>query len=104
MRAFFLLLFSTSLISSILAESPWALEFDPQYGLSVRYEDVPIIRRSTLAIVSPDWNPVLFHQAELEQEIEKLESNTGPAILVRCVNKFFSVEYQIEALSDREFR
>lgn len=82
--------------------SPWKMEFHPYSGLQLAYHNVPVIRKSTLAIVSPGWNPVLYHQPNIPQEVEALENGNGQR--VRGENEIFAAAYHFEALDGNRFR
>jgi hexosaminidase len=85
------------------ASSPWSVGFDPRYGLSLRYDGIPIIRQSTLYIVSPDWTPVLYNQEQLPQQVERFAGRGGPGLTIRGENEVFSARYRMEALDETRF-
>lgn len=84
-------------------ESPWRLSFDARSGLSVHYEGVPVIRQSTLAIVSPGWTPVLYNQQHVAPEVEPFDGTGGPGLRVRGENDVFAATYELEALEENRF-
>src|SRR5690625_1172821 len=61
MRFLIFLLFPIFSLSLLSGASPWTVDYDPRDGLFLEYEEVPVIRRSTLAVVSPGWEAVLYH-------------------------------------------
>src|SRR5690625_2176636 len=102
MRFLIFLLFPIFSLSFLSGASPWTVDYDPRYVLFLEYEEVPVIRRSTLAVVSPGWETVYYHQADQSLEVEEIErgfSVTGENEVFVGQHRFRSEEHTSELQS-----
>lgn len=83
-------------------KSPWSFEFSPSRGFSLAYDEIPVIRQSTLYVVEPGWTGVRYNQEQTDHEIDR--DAAGRVLSVEGENDTFASRYRFEAVDDTTFR
>lgn len=67
-------------------------------GLSLRYKGVPVIRRSSLYVVSPGWTKLIFGQHLVKQQMTSEDVPGGKVAKVSMTNDVFAATYTVTML------
>lgn len=99
-RLTFLISFLLPAICSIANAAPWSVNFTGANGISLSYNGVPIIFKSTLYVMKPGWTGGLYNQRTDKQEVQKKPDG---ALHVSGSSDYFHAEYELRALDAQTF-
>lgn len=71
-------------------------------GVSLKYKDVTIIRKSSLYVVSPGWTRLLFGHHQAEHKITCEDIPDGKVVRISMGNEFFSATYHVTMKDSNE--
>ncbi|QDU33680.1 O-GlcNAcase precursor [Poriferisphaera corsica] len=79
----------------------WAIDFNQKSGLSVSYDGVPVIWKSSLYVVKPGWLGTLYGEGAHKTTIERLDSNGKQVVKAVGKSDAFTAEYTMTVVDAR---
>lgn len=102
-KAVFMAVFCLVFYGNVQAapSSPWDFKFTGRNGISLSYQGVPIILKSTLYAFKPRWTGHLYNQITEKQEVRKDSDNSW---LVTASSSSFAAQYNVRQIDEQTFQ